>query len=146
MKRHPSLIDLSKEHHNGLILAQILKKDTPAYRDLPADVEGKRNYALRFYSAELIKHFRKEEDILLPFCSGITPELDNLFQRMLNEHDKLEELFNKLKIEKDYENTMHEIGMMLDEHIRMEERELFELIQNQLDEEKLSLLYSKLKG
>ncbi|AFN74871.1 Hemerythrin HHE cation binding domain protein [Melioribacter roseus P3M-2] len=146
MKRHPSLVELSKEHHDGLILAQILKKDAPAYRDLPSDREGKRKYALQFYREDLVKHFYKEEKILLPFCSGISPELDKLFQRMLEEHKRLEKLFDKLKNESDYENAMHEIGKLLDDHIRMEERELFESVQKHLDEEKLSLLSQKLKG
>ncbi|MGK9368799.1 hemerythrin domain-containing protein [Melioribacter sp. Ez-97] len=146
MKRHHSLVVLSKEHHDGLILAQILKKGAPAYRDLPADPEGKRKYALRFYREELIKHFDKEEKVLLPFCSGISPELDKLFQKMLEDHKRLEKLFEQLKNENDCEKTMHEIGTLLDDHIRMEERELFESVQKHVNEEKLSLLSQKLKG
>ncbi len=146
MKRYHSLVELSKEHHDGLILAQILKKGAPAYRDLPADAEGKRKYALQLYQDNLVRHFYKEEKILMPFCSGISTELDELFQRMLEEHKQLEKLFNFLKDENNYENVMYEIGKLLDEHIRMEERELFELIQNQMGEEKLSLLSHKLRG
>ena len=49
MKRHESLAPLSREHHEGLILAQLLKKGAPAYRGLPTDLAGKLSYAREMF-------------------------------------------------------------------------------------------------
>ncbi|MEO7264876.1 MAG: hypothetical protein ABIW38_08185, partial [Ferruginibacter sp.] len=64
MKRHPSLISLSREHHGALILARLLQKNAPAYKGLPSDSNGKAVYALQFYKDELIQHFLQEEKVL----------------------------------------------------------------------------------
>ena len=39
MKRHPSLAPYSSDHHRILVVAQLLKKSSPAYRGLPTDVQ-----------------------------------------------------------------------------------------------------------
>lgn len=84
MKRHPSLIKLSKEHHNGLILAQILKEDAPVYKGMLSKPEGKKEYTLNFYKTELIKHFESEERILIPEIKGHNNTIDKLCDRILN--------------------------------------------------------------
>lgn len=144
MKRHPSLIRLSKEHHDGLILAQILKKDAPVYRGMPDNPEGKKKYTLNFYKTELIKHFESEEKILIPEIKGRNITIDKLCDRVLNEHNKLNSYIEKLMEDDNYEEILNQFGILLESHIRMEERELFEEIQNQFDDEFLNRLESKL--
>ncbi len=130
MKRHQSLIKLSKDHHDGLILAQLIKKNSPPYKGLPSDIEGKREYTINFYSSELKKHFEDEEKILLPVVKNINPEIDTLLDRMLDDHKKISLLIDKLKAGNDNENTLDQLGNLLEGHIRMEERKLFERIQS----------------
>lgn len=129
MKRDKSLIPLSQDHHNGLMLAQLIKKDAPVYKGLPTDSTGKVKYAIEKWKSELIPHFNNEEKILFPFVRGRDKEIDKLIDEILREHKILNELFELLESESSVENTLNEIGILLENHIRKEERELFQLIQ-----------------
>ncbi len=144
MKRHPSLIRLSKEHHDGLILAQIVKKDAPVYKGMPANPEGKKEYTLNFYKTDLIKHFEVEERILIPEIKGHNNAIDKLCDKVLDEHKELNSYIEKLLEDDNYEEILNQFGILLESHIRMEERELFEEIQKQFDDEFLNRLESKL--
>ena len=64
MKRHETLAPLSRDHHEALILAQLLKKDAPAYKNLPTQPNEKAGYAVNFYINHLEKHFLQEETML----------------------------------------------------------------------------------
>lgn len=130
MKRHKNLIKLSKDHHDGLILAQLIKKDSPPYKGLPATSEGKREYTLNFFNLDLIKHFDEEEKILMPLVKGIDNELDRLLKVMIDDHRQVYKLIDDLKIGNEVEDTLDKLGNLLERHIRMEERELFDRIQN----------------
>ena len=63
MKRHEALAPLSREHHNTLMLAQLLKKDAPVYKGLPANVKDKAVYALQQFEEMIKDHFQQEEII-----------------------------------------------------------------------------------
>ncbi|MDQ7818233.1 MAG: hemerythrin domain-containing protein [Melioribacteraceae bacterium] len=145
MKRHPSLIQLSKEHHDGLILAQVIKKNAPVYIGMPSNLDAKKEYTLNFYKTELKKHFDIEERFLIPAIKDYNSEIDLLCDQVLTEHNDLHLLIEKLKTEDDHEKVLNQLGLLLEKHIRMEERELFEKIQNHFDEEFLSKLENKLR-
>ncbi len=142
MKRHPGLIKLSQDHHQGLIVAQLLKKDMPPYRDMPNDLNGKTKYALNFYENELKNHFALEENILIPFILNRNKNIDTLCYQIIEEHKII---FNKFENIKKYfdEDKLDEIGNLLSQHIRKEERELFELIQENFSNEELNQLEEK---
>ena len=134
MKRHPSLAHLSREHHGALILARLLQKDAPAYKDLPFDTEGKAQYALKFYREQLVKHFEEEERVL-KLVTGINDKLNSLVEATLNEHQQLHVLFKSINTHPDVTTLIDEIGKTLEIHVRKEERELFPLIQETCSEE-----------
>ncbi|GAB6283726.1 MAG: hypothetical protein STSR0008_25290 [Ignavibacterium sp.] len=142
MKRHQCLIKLSKDHHQGLIVAQLLKKDAPKFRDLPDDLNGKTKYAINFYENELKNHFALEENILIPFILKRNKNIDVLCNQILEEHKVI---FNKFEDIKNYfdEDKLDKIGILLSRHIRKEERELFELIQENFSDEELNQLDEK---
>jgi iron-sulfur cluster repair protein YtfE (RIC family) len=144
MKRSPALYSLSHDHHQGLILAQILKKGAPEYKGLPKTFEGKLAYLLTFYEQELITHFSEEEEILHPAVKGKNAELDELFGQIFSEHQQIHSLIRKIK-EKPDEEKLDEFGRLLESHIRKEERELFQLIQESMSDEELESLEQKLK-
>lgn len=143
MKRDKNLIPLSHDHHHGLILSQILKEDTPPYTGLPSSLEGKKDYAIEFFNKELKKHFKEEEEILLPRCKGKDKLLDEHFDTMLTDHKELNKLFSELKKKTDIK-LMDKTGRKLGEHIRFEERILFPLIQKVLNEKELELIGKEL--
>ena len=78
MKRHKSLYPLSHDHHQGLILAQLIKKNAPKYKNLPDTIDGKTEYTINFYNVELVKHFRHEEEILFAAAKGKNENIDSL--------------------------------------------------------------------
>ncbi len=138
IKRHKALHILSHDHHHGLILAQLIKKDSPRYKNLPDTTEGKKKYLIRFYNDDLIKHFEDEEKILFPVVNGKDDEIDNLIEEIITEHRKIEQLINRIESDEDVENTLDELGNLLESHIRKEERNLFMKIQSVLTEEELT--------
>lgn len=131
MKRHPSLAHLSRDHHPALILAQLLKRNTPAYKGMPTDTAGKIAYAKKFYLAELITHFEQEEK-MMDMLGGLNPQLDVLIKEIRAEHVQIRQLFSGLE-NGDTIIAMDTLGNALDQHIRKEERELFPLIEKSCD-------------
>ncbi len=146
IKRDKALHILSHDHHHGLILAQLIKKGSPQYKSLPNTIDGKKDYSIRFYNDELIKHFEDEEKILFPFVNGKDDEIDNLIEEIIIEHKKMKQLVNQLESGEDVENTLDEFGSILESHIRKEERDLFMKIQEILTEEELTDLEKQLTG
>ena len=145
MKRHPALHPLSHDHHQGIILAQQLKKGAPQYKGMPSTLEEKKNYTISFYNNELIKHFEDEEKILFLLAKNRSPEIDVMITEIVDEHRKMENLVNEIQETNDLENLLNELGWLLEKHIRKEERELFPAIEKLLTEGELSELKTKLK-
>jgi len=146
IKRDKALHILSHDHHHGLILAQLIKKGSPQYKNLPITTEGKKDYAIRFYNDELVKHFEDEEKILFPVVNGKDDEIDNLVEKIITEHKKIKQLINRLESDEDVENTLNELGNILESHIRKEERDLFMKIQKILTEDELITVEKQLTG
>lgn len=145
IKRNKVLQPLSRDHHQGLILAQILKKGAPEYKGLPTTIKGKKEYTISFYNSELIKHFKKEEEILFPFASGKNKELDEQINDIINDHQEISVIVEQVKNLKSVEETLDKLGRLLEEHIRKEERKFFPAIEKILTEDELSELETKLK-
>ena len=143
MKRHPALIPLSQDHHHGLLLAQLLKRNAPEYHGLPKDLIGKMNFAKNIFHKELEHHFRDEEEFVFPYLKGKDVELDNLIYEILNEHIILKEKILSLNDNPNLIDQLDEIGKILDEHIRKEERVLFEKAQTILSEDELKIIENK---
>jgi hemerythrin-like domain-containing protein len=146
MKRHKSLHPLSHDHHQGLILAQQLKKDAPRYKGMPSTLDEKKKYTIAFYKSELKKHFSDEEKILFPAAVNKSQGLDRLIQEIISEHKIIELLIRDLEKSADLELVLDELGKLLENHIRKEERELFVEIEKILSDEELNLIGRKLNS
>lgn len=144
MKRHPSLYTLSHDHHQGLILAQQLKKGAPQYKGMPSTLEDKKEYTLSFYKTELVKHFQDEENILFPAVENKNVEVDKLIAEIISEHRKIEALVSELEKTNNLEAVLDELGKLLEKHIRKEERELFVEIEKVLPDEELITISEKI--
>lgn len=144
MKRHESLIPLSREHHSALILARLLQTDAPPYKGLPAEPRGKAQYALNFYHDELIEHFIQEERIV-PLVKHVNPELDAMLQTMVEEHAVLHQLFGQVSTATNLPGHLDTLGKTLEKHVRKEEREIFPLIQQSCSPEILDKLATLLR-
>jgi len=142
MKRHPSLIPLSREHHGALILSRLLQKDAPPYKGLPADPAGKAAYALSFYQDELLPHFAEEERII-PIINGIDAELDRHMETMVTEHAEIKKLFSAIPNSQNLPDLLDLTGKTMEAHIRKEERVIFPLIQEKCSEELLGKMFGE---
>lgn len=135
MKRHKSLIPLSRQHHDALLLAQLIKKDAPAYKGLPNDIKGKREYTLVRFRDHLVPHFEAEELILIPFILGKHEKIDKLCEQIIFEHQEILVLVEHIRAENNIETNLDKLGNLISLHVRKEERELFEIIQEVFTEE-----------
>ena len=143
MKRDEAIAPLSRDHHATLILAQLLKKNAPAYKGLPTTGADKAKYAQEQFAAHIKKHFQQEETILNN-VKGTDSEIAKLSEEIKNEHRQIADLFFSLDTATDLENTMNTLGMALEKHIRKEERILFPLLQLQCSEEQLQGIHKLL--
>lgn len=140
MKRHKCLVALSHDHHHGLMLAQLIKKGAPEYKDLPKDLYSKIKYTKNSWENELKLHFENEEKILFPFVKGKDNQLDILISEIIEEHLTIKNLVKDLDYSDKDEEKLNDLGIALENHIRKEERVIFQKIQllfkdelNQLD-------------
>lgn len=137
MKRHPALSPLSREHHTSLLLAQLLKKDAPAYKGMPTEPPAKAVYAVTMFKQSLQNHFAQEE-AMLDKVKNLDPEIHRLANEIISEHALLTSAFLLLdKTNDNLINTLDDLGRALEQHIRKEERVLFPLIQAHCSEKEL---------
>ena len=108
MKRHPSLIALSHDHHHGLMLAQLIKKGAPEYKGLQTDIIGKVKYAKEAWEKELKLHFKNEEEILFPFVKNKDVDLDKLIEGILEEHKQIKSLVKNLDTSENKEEVLND--------------------------------------
>jgi len=136
MKRHEALTPLSREHHKALILARLLRKDAPAYKQLPTQPLHKADYAMRLFQTSLKQHFHHEE-VMLEKVGGFNVEIGRLCNEVLREHRELTKMFSAIRIDEDIVDQLDILGRTLERHIRKEERIFFPLIQQYCPEELL---------
>ena len=138
MKRNTSLDTLLRDHRSALITARLIKKNSPENPNLPNTIEGKRDYVIRFYQDELIRHFLNEEKILFPAVKGRAGEIDNIISELTDDHRKIENLIDMLLSGKNADNLLNILGVTLEVHIIKEEKILFKIIQVILSDEELN--------
>lgn len=134
--RHEALKPLSRHHMEGLHVALKLKR--AGSDDSRWTVDEIKADAKKFWVPEGQNHFREEEEILLPayasYGNVYRPEIVD----MLAEHVIIRSQMNKLLETGDMTLiNMHALGVLLENHIRKEERVIFPMIEKALPEEAL---------
>jgi hemerythrin-like domain-containing protein len=132
MKRDASLRPLSREHHRALVTAQALQE-----AKAPPDLAG---MFLTFWREDGRRHFRIEEEVLLPtWALHASVDRDGV-TKMLEEHLKIRRSALEIETRGLTADDARQLGRLLEAHVRFEERELFPLIEEALDGEALSQL------
>jgi hemerythrin-like domain-containing protein len=133
MKRHTSLIPLSHDHQHGL--AEALRLGRAAESGTENAFATELAGFLQFCRRELEMHFADEEQALLPLLARYPAAFSAMIGRLVIEHSQLRQLI------RDLERTHAEgtpdacrtaaaaTATLLTDHIRWEERELFEQVQ-----------------
>jgi iron-sulfur cluster repair protein YtfE (RIC family) len=122
MKRHPSLEPFSRDHNIGLVLARSLAREDGGVADA----------FLVAWEDEMDDHFREEERLLVPLLG------EDESTRLRDEHENIRGLANRLQ--HGDAGVLKDLGRMLDEHIRWEERVMFPLIERTATQAELNLL------
>lgn len=135
MKRHESIVILSREHHFGLLfcwkLRQGIKKDIPAERMQP--------YVSYFWKEHLQSHFEEEEIILFANVQ------DDLVKQAMAEHLQISQAIKSITESQNVSvESLRQLADMLDNHIRFEERVLFPHLEQTLTANQLSELGKQL--
>ena len=134
MKRTQALQPLSRQHHQGLFAAQRLTRASEQDR---SEVQA---HFLSFWESEGRRHFRVEEEVLLPAYARHAPADSPEVVRVLTEHVRIRCFAAELAEDRVPTARLHELGRLLAGHIRHEERTLFGLIEAALAPAQLSEL------
>lgn len=134
MKRHDALAALSRDHHHALVVAQRLKRANDS------TATGARDAFLDYWRADGQRHFREEEEILLPTYAGFGDPEQPVIARVLIDHLRIRRLAHELASDSPGVGVLHALGEQLADHVRREERELFPLIEQTLPETELARL------
>jgi hemerythrin-like domain-containing protein len=126
MKRSTTLQPLSREHHTALSLAKACGRAAQSGDKEQASLACQR--VIRVFVAELEPHFQIEEQTYLPLLHDA--ENQSLVQRTLADHQQLRALLNDLR--QDDVQALDLFGKLLAEHVRFEERELFQALEDRL--------------
>ena len=140
MKRNPRLVTLSRDHHQALSVAQKLRRAT-------ADTaQEARSTFVAYWEEHGRAHFRLEEEILLPAYAAHADPHHPLVARALCDHVAIRARVDALAVDEAPDPaTLRELGEGLADHVRLEERELFGLIEAALPAARLAAVAAALE-
>jgi len=125
VKRSEALAILSRDHHQALVVAQKLTR-----AGSEADAAAAQQRFLNFWHPDGRHHFQLEEELLFPAYAAHGDPYHPLLLRVLGDHVAIRARAGRLSSDHIASTEeLHELGKALAEHVRREERELFELIE-----------------
>lgn len=140
MRRHPALHRLTEEHHHALLQARRLREADEA------TVKARTQQFLTRWRSEIQPHFREEETALLPcVCPPLQADAAPVLE-VCRYHIRIRRAVMVLQRAHFADDSgarlaaAHDLATLLEEHIRQEERELFEAVQAHLSDEALVAL------
>lgn len=140
MLRDKSLIPLSRQHQHALSLCVRIDRAQPIP---PQDLEGWHKAIERHFAEEINIHFSAEEKVLFPSARRF-PELVPLVNELMADHARLRGLFAQAQRRTLSGKDIVLLAQKLSAHIRKEERQLFERMQELISAEQLASLGAKL--
>lgn len=117
MKRAEALRPLSREHLGALLAARALREADDAG-------EGAERF-LEFWRDDGRRHFRIEEEVLLPEWAAAGEVDREGVARMLEEHLAIRREALRVESGDASLEELRELGRLLHDHVRFEERRLF---------------------
>jgi len=141
-RRHPSLVALSRDHHDALALAFRLHHPSPPGPATavtpPSTPRGRAAAVLDFFRAHLAGHFAAEEEALFPAVAArLAPAAAEhaLLGALIDDHRRMEALRDEIaralearapgEDDAQLAAALQALADLLERHVRREERELF---------------------
>jgi len=134
--RNPNLIPLSRQHQHALALCVRINRAIQAGN---LDMLAWQAEIQRIFVGEIQNHFEAEERTLFPLALRFAG-LVRLVDELLGEHARLRDYFALASETTMDPAKLHDFSRKLAAHIRKEERELFESLQELLPAEQMAML------
>ena len=142
MLRDKGLIPLSRQHQKALALCVRIDRAQP----IPdGDLEAWQAEIEQQFEQEIKFHFAAEEQVLFPAARDF-PELVPLVEELIAEHATLRESFSQAGARRMSAESLTAFARQLSAHIRREERQLFERLQQLMPPEDLAALGTQLEA
>ena len=132
--RDPALIPLSQQHHNGLALCVLTERGLAGDNSEAALTRLARRVIDR-YEIELTNHFGIEEQLLFPLIEREIGPMA-IVGELITDHRSIEKLVDQLRAAPSAD-LLQSFCTLLRGHIRREENELFQDIQQRLPKDAL---------
>jgi hemerythrin superfamily protein len=140
MLRDKNLVPLSRQHQHALALCVRIDRASPIAE---SDLAAWQAEISQHFRAEIRVHFAAEEQFVFPAARAF-PELNLLVEELISEHAWLRERFVKAEAQGMSSGEIAEFAQGLSAHIRKEERQLFERLQELMDEPELAAMGQRL--
>ncbi len=136
IKRITELAPLSREHHDGLLFAWKINRGI----ELGVDMQRIADYCQWFWKNHLEEHFEEEEVVF----SKLLPADHPMLVKMMDDHS---EIRSKIDGVKDSATTdaLHRLAQVVSYHIRFEERQLFNYVQDMATSEQKEWIKGSVK-
>jgi hemerythrin-like domain-containing protein len=136
MLRDRNLIPLSRQHQHALALCVRIDRASPVG---DADLAAWQAEIAQHFQSEIRVHFAAEEQVLFPVARKF-PELISLVEELLSDHATLRAAFTKAEARSMSAAELSAFARHMSAHIRKEERQLFERIQELMSNEELAVV------
>jgi iron-sulfur cluster repair protein YtfE (RIC family) len=136
MLRDKSLIPLSHQHQKALALCVRIDRAQPIRA---SDLQAWQQEIDQHFEHEIKIHFAAEENILFPAAQNF-PELVPLVTELISDHGALRTAFSQAQARSMSAESLSAFAQQLSAHIRKEERQLFEGMQQRMNPDELSAL------
>ena len=136
IKRSKELSPLSREHHDGLLFVWKLREGL-RNNTAPAKLKA---FTIFYWQQHIKPHFYHEEQVLSKFIPADNP----LLKQMQEEHGMIREIILRMDEDASAENFTN-LADIIYKHIRFEERQLFEWVEENLNKEQLQEIYNELE-
>jgi hemerythrin-like domain-containing protein len=142
MLRDRNLIPLSHQHQRALALCVRIDRASPVG---DADLAPWQAEIAQHFQTEIRVHFAAEEQVLFPAARKF-PALIPLVEELLLDHFMLRESFAKAEAHAMSSTDVSAFAERMSAHIRKEERQLFERMQELMTQEELARLGQNLEA
>jgi hemerythrin-like domain-containing protein len=140
MLRDKNLVPLSRQHQHALALCVRIDRASPI---ADFDLAAWQMEIAQLFQAEIGIHFGAEEQALFPAAARFK-ELAPLVEELIADHADLRRVFAKAEAHELSASDLSVAAQRLSAHIRKEERQVFQRMQELMSQEELALLGTQL--
>lgn len=141
MLRDKSLVPLSRQHQHALALCVRIDRASPI---AAPELAAWQAEITQLCQTEIEIHFVAEEQVVFPAARRF-PQFAALLDDLMADHAALRAMFAEAQAQQMSPASLSAVGQRLSAHIRKEERQLFEGLQEVLSAEELAVMGQRLE-